>query len=322
MIPRALRQIFNGVQSRQAQAIKEDSIKPEFYITVQFMEIYNEDIHDLFNPEGSDKIRIHEKEGAIVVDGLKALDIKSYEDTMRLLQTGALNRTTASTKMNTQSSRSHAVFTLNIKQTRAAPCNPDEKENSKKIDLETVSSKFHYVDLAGSERLKRTGATGDRAKEGISINQGLLALGNVISALGDASQKRKHVPYRDSKITRLLQDSLGGNSRTIMIACISPSDSDFMETLNTLKYANRARNIQNKITQNQDSSSKQLALLRTQLSQALSELALFKTNGVKPAMNGELSVLVILDSLAWQWGRIKDNKLPTEKLLTMAYSPN
>ena len=97
-------------------------------------------------------------------------------------------------------------------------------------------------------------------------------------------------------MTRLLQDSLGGNSRTIMIACISPSDSDFMETLNTLKYANRARNIQNKVTQNQDSSSKQLALLRTQLSQALSELALFKTNGVKLAINGELSFIVIRDS--------------------------
>ena len=207
--------------------MKEDSIKPEFFISVQFMEIYNEDIHDLFNPEGNEKIRIHEKEGSIVADGLKAVDIKNYEQTMRLLQQGALNRTTASTKMNTQSSRSHAVFTLSIKQTRAAPCNPDEKENAKNLDLETVSSKFHFVDLAGSERLKRTGATGDRAKEGISINQGLLALGNVISALGDSSQKRTHVPYRDSKITRLLQDSLGGNSRTIMIARVNLQIREF-----------------------------------------------------------------------------------------------
>ena len=120
--------------------------------------------------------------------------------------------------MNTQSSRSHAVFTLNIAQTRMSTV---DKE------VETVCSKFHFVDLAGSERLKRTGATGDRAKEGISINSGLLALGNVISALGDKSKKSSHVPYRDSKITRLLQDSLGGNSRTIMIACISLEGSEF-----------------------------------------------------------------------------------------------
>ena len=121
---------------------------------------------------------------------------------MNLLQKGALNRTKATTKMNTQSSRSHAVFTLQMKQTRSVKAAESE---AKTVDVETVSSKFHFVDLAGSERLKRTGATGDRAKEGISINQGLLALGNVISALGDAAKKKSHVPYRDSKITRLLQ---------------------------------------------------------------------------------------------------------------------
>ena len=183
--------------------------------------------------------------------------------------------------MNTQSSRSHAVFTLNISQTRMSSAEGDK-------EVETVCSKFHFVDLAGSERLKRTGATGDRAKEGISINSGLLALGNVISALGDKSKKSSHVPYRDSKITRLLQDSLGGNSRTIMIACISPSDSDFMETLNTLKYANRARNIKNKVTKNQDSTSKQIAILREQLQAALSELAMYKS-GVTPNGGGDAS---------------------------------
>lgn len=102
------------------------------------------------------------------------------------------------------------------------------------------------MDLAGSERLKRTMATGDRAREGIAINSGLLALGNVISALGDKSKKSSHVPYRDSKLTRLLQDSLGGNSRTLMIACVSPNELDFVETLNTMKYANRAKNIKNR----------------------------------------------------------------------------
>ncbi|KAM9854654.1 kinesin-like protein KIF21A isoform 3-T3 [Aulostomus maculatus] len=144
-------------------------------------------------------------------------------------------------------------------------------------EYETLTAKFHFVDLAGSERLKRTGATGDRAKEGISINCGLLALGNVISALGDRSKRASHVPYRDSKLTRLLQDSLGGNSQTVMIACISPSDRDFMETLNTLKYANRARNIKNKVMVNQDKASQQISALRTEIARLQMELMEYKT---------------------------------------------
>uniref|UniRef100_A0A671LMH7 Kinesin-like protein KIF21A n=1 Tax=Sinocyclocheilus anshuiensis TaxID=1608454 RepID=A0A671LMH7_9TELE len=144
-------------------------------------------------------------------------------------------------------------------------------------EFETLTAKFHFVDLAGSERLKRTGATGDRAKEGISINCGLLALGNVISALGDRSKRSTHVPYRDSKLTRLLQDSLGGNSRTVMIACTSPSDQDFMETLNTLKYANRARNIKNKVVVNQDKASQQISALRTEIARLQVELMEYRT---------------------------------------------
>uniref|UniRef100_A0A183BN98 Kinesin-like protein n=1 Tax=Globodera pallida TaxID=36090 RepID=A0A183BN98_GLOPA len=126
------------------------------------------------------------------------------------------------------------------------------KRANNETELETLQAKFHFVDLAGSERLKRTGATGDRAKEGISINSDLLALGNVISALGGATKGRVgHVPYRDSKLTRLLQDSLGGNSRTLMIACASPNEPDIAETLSTLNYANRAKNIKNRVVANQ-----------------------------------------------------------------------
>jgi len=120
-------------------------------------------------------------------------------------------------------------------------------------------AKFHFVDLAGSERAKRTGATGATLKEGISINKGLLALGNVISALTEDAKKNAHVPYRDSKLTRILQDSLGGNSRTSMIACVSPAEVNFEETLNTLKYASRARNIKNKPIVNRDPNSAQIA---------------------------------------------------------------
>lgn len=172
--------------------------------------------------------------------------------------------------MNTQSSRSHAIFTIHIKQQKLIT---DQDDSS---GFETLSAKFHFVDLAGSERLKRTGATGDRAKEGISINCGLLALGNVISALGDKSKKASHVPYRDSKLTRLLQDSLGGNSKTVMIACVSPSDRDFMETLNTLKYANRARNIKNKVCINQDKSVRTISQLKQQIAQLQLELIEYK----------------------------------------------
>merc|ERR1719253_970090 len=171
---------------------------------------------------------------------------------MRCLEKGAVFRTTASTLMNDQSSRSHAIFTVTIEQYVHATG-------------ETLTAKIRFCDLAGSERAKKTGTVGERFREGVNINQGLLALGNVISALGDPKLMKHHVPYRDSKLTRLLQDSLGGNSRTLMIACVSPSDCDFMETLSTLKYASRARNIQNKVVVNQDKHSVELSLLRKQI---------------------------------------------------------
>ena len=126
-------------------------------------------------------------------------------------------------------------------------------------------AKFHFVDLAGSERAKKTGATGSVLKEGININKSLLALGNVIAALTGEDNKIKHVPYRDSKLTRILQDSLGGNSRTSMIACCSPAESNYEETLNTLKYASRARNIENKPIINRDPASQQIVELRLQV---------------------------------------------------------
>jgi kinesin family protein 4/21/27 len=196
---------------------------------------------------------------------------------MKQLKMGALSRTTGATNMNATSSRSHAIFTLHVKQIRVVPVDAmDGCPESTQQEFETLTAKFHFVDLAGSERLKRTGATGDRAKEGISINCGLLALGNVIAALGDKTKKSHHVPYRDSKLTRLLQDSLGGNSCTLMIACISPSDRDFVETLNTLRYANRAKNIKNRVIANQDKSSQTIAVLRRQIQQLELELMEYK----------------------------------------------
>tara|TARA_B110000285_G_C15065652_1_gene584953 strand:- start:136 stop:597 length:462 start_codon:yes stop_codon:yes gene_type:complete len=137
-------------------------------------------------------------------------------------------------------------------------------EGEEKAQLtEEISAKFHFVDLAGSERIKKTGATGQLLKEGISINKGLLCLGQVISALTDAKSGAGHIPYRDSKLTRILQDSLGGNSRTTMIACVSPAESNYEESLGTVKYASRARNIKNKPVINRDPNSLLIEALKT-----------------------------------------------------------
>lgn len=165
------------------------------------------------------------------------------------LMEGGENRSVGATAMNDVSSRSHAIFTVNFKII--------EKDGA------TMKAKFHLVDLAGSERSKKTKATGMRFKEGVKINQGLLALGNVISALGGGSGSTGgFISYRDSKLTRLLQDSLGGNSLTLMIACVSPADYNIEETLSTLRYADRAKKIKNKPVKNQDSNEVEIKRLK------------------------------------------------------------
>ncbi|XP_029909109.1 kinesin-like protein KIF21A isoform X6 [Myripristis murdjan] len=290
IIPRAVHHLFQGIEERRQAAQEQGRPVPEFKISAQFLELYNEEVLDLFDSARDMKqkshIKIHEDAtGGIYTVGVTTRTVSSKAEMMQCLKLGALSRTTASTQMNVQSSRSHAIFTIHLCQVRVCASDNQENEtdnrvsngNSEMDEFETLTAKFHFVDLAGSERLKRTGATGDRAKEGISINCGLLALGNVISALGDRCKRASHVPYRDSKLTRLLQDSLGGNSQTVMIACISPSDRDFMETLNTLKYANRARNIKNKVVVNQDKASQQISALRTEIARLQMELMEYKT---------------------------------------------
>ncbi|XP_030281097.1 kinesin-like protein KIF21A isoform X3 [Sparus aurata] len=290
IIPRAVHHLFKGIEERREAAQEQGRPVPEFKINAQFLELYNEEVLDLFDSTRDMKqkshIKIHEDaSGGIYTVGVTTRTVSSETEMIQCLKLGALSRTTASTQMNVQSSRSHAIFTIHLCQVRVCASDNQETEtdnrvsngNSEMDEYETLTAKFHFVDLAGSERLKRTGATGDRAKEGISINCGLLALGNVISALGDRGKRASHVPYRDSKLTRLLQDSLGGNSQTVMIACISPSDRDFMETLNTLKYANRARNIKNRVMVNQDKASQQISALRTEIARLQMELMEYKT---------------------------------------------
>lgn len=179
--------------------------------------------------------------------------------------------------------------------------------------MATTNGIFFFV------RLKRTGATGERAREGISINCGLLSLGNVISALGDKSKKASHIPYRDSKLTRLLQDSLGGNSQTLMIACISPSDRDFMETLNTLKYANRARNIKNRVQINQDQSSRTISSLRREIAALQLELLEYKQGKRSTDAEGNTS---ITDAFQENSMLMADNKRMQQRIKAMQETIN
>ncbi|XP_060079609.1 chromosome-associated kinesin KIF4A-like [Ylistrum balloti] len=244
IIPRVLSELFEGIQAR-----------PDYQFTtkVSYIEIHNEDINDLLRPPNKrEPLSIREDiDGGIKLPGLQEVVVVSYKETMQCLARGSHSRTTGSTAMNNTSSRSHAIFTITI-------------EQKKRDDMDDFcKSKFHLVDLAGSERAKRTQAEGERFKEGVNINRGLLALGNVISALGEEGSKRSHIPYRDSKLTRLLQDSLGGNSHTVMIACVSPADSNMEETLNTLRYADRARKIKNKPVVNRDPQTEEIMRLKS-----------------------------------------------------------
>ena len=213
--------------------------------------------------------------GRILLTGLNQLAINSIDDLLAALNFGSMIRQTDSTAINAKSSRSHAVFSLNLIQRKNRGATGQEKRFSMPIDSAsqenwvTIDSKLHFVDLAGSERLKNTGASGERAKEGISINAGLASLGKVISQLS-SRQAGSHVSYRDSKLTRLLQDSLGGNAITYMIACVTPAEFHLSETLNTLQYAERARAIQSKpkIQLTSDEADKQALIdrLRAEIS--------------------------------------------------------
>lgn len=210
--------------------------------------------------------------GRILLTGLHQVNIDSIDDLLGALNFGSSIRQTDATAINAKSSRSHAIFSINLVQrrNRGQSALPQEKRFSVPLEAMsgseswmTVDSKLHFVDLAGSERLKNTGASGDRAKEGISINGGLASLGKVISQLS-SRHPGSHVSYRDSKLTRLLQDSLGGNAVTYMIACVTPAEFHLSETLNTVQYAQRARAIQSKprIQQISDESEKQAMIDR------------------------------------------------------------
>ncbi|KAJ5745928.1 hypothetical protein N7520_011110 [Penicillium odoratum] len=253
------------------------NLEKTWQLKATYVEIYNEHLRDLLLPDSTptnDRSNVSIREdakGRILLTGLHQVNINSFDDLIGCLNFGSTIRQTDSTAINAKSSRSHAVFSLNLVQRKNSgqPSSPKEKRMSMPVDSfsngesVTVDSKLHFVDLAGSERLKNTGASGERAKEGISINAGLAALGKVISQLS-SRQSGSHVSYRDSKLTRLLQDSLGGNAITYMIACVTPAEFHLSETLNTVQYAQRARAIQSKprIQHIADDSDKQALIER------------------------------------------------------------
>ncbi|XP_053281018.1 kinesin-like protein KIF1B isoform X1 [Pleuronectes platessa] len=222
-----------------------------YSVEVSYMEIYCERVRDLLNPKNKGNLRVREHPllGPYVED-LSKLAVTSYTDIADLMDAGNKARTVAATNMNETSSRSHAVFTIVFTQ----------KKHDSETDLSTEKvSKISLVDLAGSERADSTGATGTRLKEGANINKSLTTLGKVISALAEVSKKKKKsdfIPYRDSVLTWLLRENLGGNSRTAMVAALSPADINYDETLSTLRYADRAKNIKCNAIINEDPNNK------------------------------------------------------------------
>lgn len=265
IIPKICQDMFERIKEAQAA---DPAIR--FTVEVSYLEIYNERVKDLLNPgtKGNLKVREHPSTGPYVED-LAKLVVGSFEEIEHLMDEGNKARTVAATNMNATSSRSHAVFTLMLTQKKL--------DTETKMEAEKVA-KISLVDLAGSERANSTGATGARLKEGAEINRSLSTLGRVIAALADLSTGKKkkgaasQVPYRDSVLTWLLKDSLGGNSMTAMIAAISPADINYDETLSTLRYADSAKRIKNHAVVNEDANARMIRELKEELAQLRSKL--------------------------------------------------
>ncbi|XP_033105762.1 kinesin-like protein KIF28P [Anneissia japonica] len=251
IVPMFCNQVFVGIDEKKAEGTKT-----EYEVNFSMLEIYNEQVRDLLSPsnkkKGGLRVREHPKKG-FYAEGLRTVPVNSYNDIENRMEEGTRNRTVAATQMNATSSRAHTIVGVSFTQKSFN----DAGQEMAKVSL------INLVDLAGSERADSTGATGDRLKEGAAINQSLSALGNVIAALADASQgKRVKVPYRDSVLTRLLKNALGGNSKTIMIAALSPADINYEETLSTLRYADRAKQIKTKAVVNEDPTEKLIRELK------------------------------------------------------------
>ena len=297
LIPRICQELFRKM-------ISYTSSGSSFRTEVSYLEIYNERVKDLLNSKPGAgcglKVREHPKTGPYVQDLSRHL-VSNYADVQELMARGNANRTTASTNMNDTSSRSHAIFTVIFSQAGFdSKCTPRE-----------TLSKLNLVDLAGSERANATGATGQRLLEGAHINKSLVTLGSVIKALagntendqtvsGQRNKTSSFIPYRDSVLTWLLKDSLGGNSKTIMISTISLADVNYAETLSTLRYSNRAKDIINKPTINEDTNTKLIRDLRSEI-ERLKDLLGEHPNMIEKVHENEARVKLLTEEWTEKW---------------------
>ncbi|XP_076593296.1 kinesin-like protein KIF13A isoform X3 [Chaetodon auriga] len=304
LIPRLCCSLFERVHTEENEA-------HTFKVEVSYMEIYNEKVRDLLDPKGSRqslKVREHKVLGPYV-DGLSQLAVTCFEDIEVLMSEGNKSRTVAATNMNEESSRSHAVFSIIVTQTLYDLQSGNSGEKVSKMSL---------VDLAGSERVSKTGAAGERLKEGSNINKSLTTLGCVISALADQSAgkgKAKFVPYRDSVLTWLLKDNLGGNSKTAMIATVSPAADNYEETLSTLRYADRAKRIVNHAVVNEDPNARIIRELREEVEKLkvqLSQAESMKAPELKEKLH-ESEKLIQEMTVTWEEKLRKTEEIATER---------
>ncbi|XP_070619597.1 kinesin-like protein KIF7 isoform X2 [Erythrolamprus reginae] len=262
IIPRAMAEAFK---------LMDENDLLNYTVRVSYLEVYKEEFRDLLQVDTASKdIQIWEDDrGNMVLHGVKETEVEGLDEVLSLLEMGNAAKHTGSTHLNRRSSRSHTIFTVTMARRQSSNCLARFTRVGKTAMAPTsgqvLKAKFHFVDLAGSERMVKSGCTGERLKESIQINASLLALGNVISALGDPRRKNSHIPYRDSKITRILKGSLGGNVKTVMIACVSPSSSDFDESLTTLNYARWAQNIKNSAVVNCSKEAEPVEALQLRL---------------------------------------------------------
>ena len=248
LLPRIIYYLFQNINNQKSDRV-------EFKLKISYLEIYQENISDLLNPDSSRFVQLRDIGSSIILDGLRKLIISSPEEALRYIIQGNKLRHTASTLMNNQSSRSHAVISIYIEKTISplpkgpgqAPNPPQTRERAK-----IQKSVFHIIDLAGSERQNKTGTTGERTREAGSINKSLLNLSIVIREI---INNKKQIPYRDSKLTHLLRDSLGGNAKTSIIAAVSPFDINLSETISTLNFAQNAKKVKNHAVVNEELSA-------------------------------------------------------------------
>nr|AKS36881.1 KIF3A-like protein [Schmidtea mediterranea] len=295
IIPNSFAHVFGAIAKAETNVL--------FLVRVSYLEIYNEEVRDLLGKDQTARLEVKERPDiGVYVKDLASFVVHGADEMDKLMTYGNKNRVTGATNMNEHSSRSHAIYTVTV----------EGSETLHDGEKTFRQGKLHLVDLAGSERQVKTGATGIRLQEANKINLSLATLGNVISALVDG--KSTHVPYRNSKLTRLLQDSLGGNSKTLMIANIGPADYNFDESVSSLRYANRAKNIRNKAIINEDPKDALLRQYQKELERLEQQLKDGGIEDVSGESESESESEIVIDENGVERRVKKPKKIRSEKI--------